>query len=544
MRIKPQWIRLAVALALGTVGVRLKAEAPGEVVGPTVELPPFTVTDTRLLPKPESWRYASVPGFEFLTNVAPDDLQDILDHLMAFRRAVDAVWPVSQMKDEVPAAIIFCENRATYAEFCPPSMPQESTHLFVNGDEAILVLNAGLDETFGAGGSEDTQDDLQWFYVDAVLHRIGDHAPPWLREGLERLLRAMVLSGENFEIPAVADGTLAARQPGSDEGLKKAIGDGTFLPLGRVFSAEPKSGIVPSGPWSDECCEWAHLCLLGAQGKYRLPFLKFALLASREPADEAQFRQLFGMDYQGMLAVLWHDADFAKPTGFKITGAEAPEPQIAFRSATDGEVGRLRGETLLCQDLNDAAHLSLIAPYTRGSRDPQLLASLGLQEALAGRDGRARLFLEAAAAARTTRARAYAELARLRLDAALAQPKGTSGTLSVEQLAWVFEPLASALKLPPALPDTYLVLADGWAHSSVRPRPGHLALIDQGAERFPFDTDLAYRDATVHLQFGDAAGALGLCEIGLWTAKTDADRDRFRALRIRAQAQAPASPAG
>ena len=58
----------------------------------------------------------------------------------------------------------------------------------------------------------------------------------------------------------------------------------------------------------------------------------------------------------------------------------------------------------------EASHLHLIAPYLRGSRDPQLLAALGLEERAAGHDERARQFLEAAVAAKTTRARAYLDL--------------------------------------------------------------------------------------------------------------------------------------
>jgi hypothetical protein len=35
-----------------------------------VELPKFVVTDNRDLPPPEKWQYATIPGFEVLTNAS------------------------------------------------------------------------------------------------------------------------------------------------------------------------------------------------------------------------------------------------------------------------------------------------------------------------------------------------------------------------------------------------------------------------------------------------------------------------------------------
>ena len=44
--------------------------APFTVGDAPVELPVFEVTDRRVLPPPESWRYASIPGFEVLSSVS------------------------------------------------------------------------------------------------------------------------------------------------------------------------------------------------------------------------------------------------------------------------------------------------------------------------------------------------------------------------------------------------------------------------------------------------------------------------------------------
>ena len=38
---------------------------------PIIELPKFEVTDSRVLPAPEKWRYAAIPGFEVLGRPDP-----------------------------------------------------------------------------------------------------------------------------------------------------------------------------------------------------------------------------------------------------------------------------------------------------------------------------------------------------------------------------------------------------------------------------------------------------------------------------------------
>jgi hypothetical protein len=205
-------------------------------------------------------------------------------------------------------------------------------------------------------------------------------------------------------------------------------------------------------------------------------------------------------------------------------------PQIGFRDATDAEFSRIRGETLLAGKWR-GAHFAFIAAYLRGARDPELLASLGIQEALFDQDERALKFLEAAASARTTRARAYAELARLRCKAAFAKPEGEGGKLSAAQIQTVRAPLSMAFKFPPAMPEPYQVLTAMWSEAAIRPTAAELSVITKGVERFPFDSDLTYNAAAVYLQYGYVPEASTLVELGLRMARNEKDRARFTELR-------------
>jgi hypothetical protein len=202
-------------------------------------------------------------------------------------------------------------------------------------------------------------------------------------------------------------------------------------------------------------------------------------------------------------------------------------PTLVWRAAADAEVGRIVGEAQRLAGRPADAHLSLIAPYIRGSRDPQLLASLGLEEAAAGHGDRARQFLAAAVSQDTRRARAYVELARLRLRFALAHPLAPAGRLAAAQLADVFASLFQGRTVPPALPDTYALIAETWTHAGVPPKPAHLAVIDEGVARFPYDGELVCADVRLHAQYGFTEDAAALCAFGLRFATEPGERARL-----------------
>ena len=81
------------------------------------------------------------------------------------------------------------------------------------------------------------------------------------------------------------------------------------------------------------------------------------------------------------------------------------------------------------------------------------------------------------------------------------------------------------------MPLPYQVLTAMWSEATIRPTAADLSVINQGVERFPFDSDLTYNDAVVHLQYGYVSEASALADFGLKMARNEKDRARFIDLR-------------
>lgn len=540
--------------AAACLGSPLRAAGSSADQGRIVQLPPFVVKDTRLLPPPESWRYARAPGFEILSSASDGTTEDMVHDFLLFHRAFEAVWPTVRMNAAVSASIILCRSAGRFAEFIPANLAGDAGRTLSltlqDRENAAIVVNLENRDAGGSGEGADADSGsrslLHAEYVQFVVNRIGPRTPPWIRAALDELCGAMLYRKAVVVIPKISDPDLGARRAfaaakgglGSDKAFENAVRAGAFMALDKLFEADPAGADESGGaddPWTRESYEFLHLCLFGAGQAYRVPFLKFAYLSAREPATEELFRSCFGMGTRDMLAILWAYTGFAAESGFELEGGDrrplGDVPPLALRKATDAESARIKGEAQRMAGRIEDARYSLIAPYYRGSRDPQLLAALGLAEEAAGRDERARTFLEAACALGTDRARAWVELARLRLKDELAHPAGGGGRLDEAQLVGVLKPLFSARKLPPPLPGLYEEIAEAWSRAAIRPGPAHVAAVDEGVRLFPYDLDLVYADAKLHEQIGRGSEAAALCDLGAALAADPAARERFAALK-------------
>jgi hypothetical protein len=538
----------------------VKGDSQLPTTGPLVQLPAFTVVETRILPPPESWRYAQAPGFEILSNAPDGTTEGLVHNFLLFHQAVEAVWPAARMNAEVAACLILCRSADRFAEFVPANMIHEAAHTLSlclqDREDAAIAVNLEDPDSVDLGGmSGFSKRLLHDEYVHFLVGRIGPRTPPWLESALVKLFGAMVYDESQFGLPAIEDPDLAARKafaaaklaPKSpaaasaaapledDPVFNAAVKAGSFMPFEPLFAADSSGLEADDSPRARECYEFARLCLFGSQMEYRTAFLNFAYLAAREPVTEALFRQCFKKGYGEMLAVLWGYSDYAEARGFKLqdsSGHPLPAiPALALREAADAESARVRGEVQRMAGRTDEARRSLIAPFVRGSRDPQLLAALGLAEHAAGRDERAGKFLEAAIASRTSRARAYVEFARLRYAEALSKPAAAGARLGIDQITSVLKPLFMARLLQPHLPDLYELIAQTWSHASVEPTAGNLGAVDEGVLLFPYDTDLVYADAQLQAHAGRNAPSTALCEIGLQFAPDAGTRERFSRLK-------------
>ncbi len=181
-----------------------------------------------------------------------------------------------------------------------------------------------------------------------------------------------------------------------------------------------------------------------------------------------------------------------------------------LRDATQGEIGRIKGDAYLLAGHPDLAKVELTASYIRGERDPQLLAALGSFQHSAGDDLRAaRQLLEAATAAKVDRPAAYLELAQMRYATALTKP-GTADGFSVAQVSSIVSLLNTARKQVPSLPGVYELMCDTWGHSAAKPKREEIAVLVEGVKIFPTRLKLMYQTSLFCLDAGmnELAGPL------------------------------------
>jgi hypothetical protein len=544
------FVLLALALVPGALGTR-GASADSTLNDEIIELPKFIVTDSRILPPPEAWRYAEIPGFEILSNASARETGRFVRDFQMLQEVVSGIWPAARLATPVvPTSLVLCARGNSFNAFLPGNTVRESLQmnsLFLQDEERVaIVIDFALNELQLGDGTTEASDPYRAFYLQYfrfLIRRMSvQPPPPWLEEGLVQLFASVDFNKKMIDFAKIGDGF-----GGANSGdFNRRLAQRGLVPMAILFAAErPSTDEAPF--WDSQAYEFVHLCLYGSGKRYQKPFFKFVSRAEQEPVTEAMFKECFGMSYKEMELELRSYAEFTAYEYIRYKakkgtqGLEEPPP-LQLRDATDAEVGRIKGEALHLAGNAEASHNALIAPYIRGSRDPQLLAALGLSELGDGQNDRARKFLEAAAKAKAVRARAYLELARLRFAAAQAQSADGKGPLNAEQTAQVLQPLFTARTQPPPMREMYEFLLDVWAHSTLVPTRGDYDLLLGGAQAFPRQFQLIYRTAEFGIQYGFTGDAAKLVEHGLKYAPTSEGKALFAQLKTRLPASSAPTP--
>lgn len=410
-------------------------------------------------------------------------------------------------------------------------------------------------------------------YVLLSLSEMNPRLPAWAAEGLATAYGAIEYSEKEIEIgsprlfarqieetivtPDLQPALSAVQNSAGWSGSQASEQYGTGVMPSRVYLLERplavlamdqlfavgydsllRGGTAPDAAiagyqWRMQCAAFVHLCLYGANGKFRAPFIKFASRTSTEAPTEALFKECFGMSYNAMALRIrshWTETDYKgmrieSTDGKPLVGATA---QPVIRPATDAEIGRIKGETLRLTGQEEPARKEFVTAYLRGERDLQLLASLGLMARQRRDEARAHTYLEAVGTAPTAvpRPRAYLELTRLR--AAAMQKDGEVPRYSREAVAALLTPLFRAQRLPQQLSFIYREIARVWAHSAVPPDREHLAAIEHGARLFPYDVDLSADLAELLAAHGHRADAQPYVMRALKLTRDDALRARLQ----------------
>ncbi len=538
------WPRACLRLAALIAGISAAvpatlraADDPVPVSGVVIELPKFEVVDSRLLPPPESWLYAEIPGFEILSSISERESKRFVRDFLLLQEVISAIMPgLLRGQTPVPTALVLCGSRGKgFDQFLPedPSIERYGTnsYFFKNPERSAIVIDFALTELQLEGDTRLEADPYRAFYAAyfrfLIRRQLGDKAPPWFEEGLVQLFAATEFDKKTITFAQIGDG-FGAEKIGD---FNHMLHQRAIMPFGEMLASDGPRARTPF--WAAQCYAFVHYCLYGMGQKNQQPFLRYVQKLAEEEPTEQLFKECFKKSYSQFATELRGYIDFTahKKIEFRAKKGQAglPEPPaVVMRAAADHEVGRIKGEVLRLGGHGADAHNALIAPYVRGERDPRLLAALGLDEKVAGNDERARRFLEAAAAAHVQRARAYLELARLRFADARAKPLAPEGQLDSTQMASVLTPLFTARKQPPPLADVYRLIAEAWSLSAQRPEPEHFAVVIEGVRMFPRDSALLMDATLLAAKRGYPEEAKALAERGIKLATDPSDKDRFR----------------
>ncbi|MSU24707.1 MAG: hypothetical protein EXS32_12910 [Opitutus sp.] len=510
-----QLLRIS-ALAL-LAGWAIAAEVPGPIAPGIVELPKFEVVDSRVLPPPEKWHYAAIPGFEVLSSISARETKRFVSDFLLLQSAVGALMPgLNRPSVAVPTSLILCGRGQGFDRFLPADRGDDTYRtnslFFDDPERGAIIVDFVLSELMLADNTSIEADPYRSFYKEYFRHLIrqqmGRRPPAWFEEGLVQMFSAIDFNKKWITF---------AQIDGKETDFNQLLSQHGLMPLSEMLAREV---VMADTFWSAQCYAFVHLCLYGRGQKYQAGFLRYLGRLGSELPSEDLFIACFKVSYKEMGLELRGYLDFTDHKYIQLTakkGQALPDPPpVALRDATEAESGRIVGEALRLGGHGNAAHLALIAPYIRGSREPELLAALGLDERVAGHDDRARKFLEAATQAAARRPRAYLELARLRHTAVTqAVASRADQRLSEAQVADVLEPLAAARSLPPPMAEIFELAAEVWSRSARPPGREDLQLINQGVNYFPRRPLLLVRAAELNLRHGDPEDARKIIDHGL-----------------------------
>jgi hypothetical protein len=251
-----------------------------------------------------------------------------------------------------------------------------------------------------------------------------------------------------------------------DRQFNVVLANRTLMPFEQFFAitADSPEARNPLGRnlWAKQACAFVHMCLFREDAKFQKAYVAFVRRLANEPVSETLFKECFSLSYREMLEELWrhirnprHKYHHVELTREGRLVAE----DVEFREATQGEVGRIKGDAQWPAGRRADAVASYFPAWARGDREPRLLGAFGVGMPEARQTDRARELLEAAVKAHTDRPSTCVALVRLRLDAARAKPNADQGRLDAAQVAAVLVPLLHARSIKPESPEAYEVMA-------------------------------------------------------------------------------------
>lgn len=488
-----------------------------------VDLPPLVVEESAT---PLRWRHADLPGKEVLSACPDAVTRDFLRRLQLQTNLLAWLLPPSyQASSVIPDTYLLLSTdtpRATSAEILHELLQRRHGDRSVRGpaprvatdgirflpnlrllDVDATVVFVLLDDEEETGGFSFTIE-----RVRQLLVQRRPRLPPWLVQGLLQLYPELSFESEELR----AD---PARWPARAEKPETAGEDAPtdLVPMATLLAwrasepgTTPALAVEHRDAQSALFVRWA---LIDGTPARRTAFWRLVDRLEREPATDSLLRAELGLDFAELDEALRLFLPRARHERRRIREASpgnAPTP--ALRDATPAEIARIRGDwerlsigyvrqriPELVPRYVERARRTARAGYDQGSRDPSLLAVMGLIEIDAGHPDAARAWLEQAASLGAPRPRALLELALLRFADIDAATQSSTAPPTAEQVAAVLGPLQAADALQPALPPVYTLQAELWARTHASLSPDQLSRLRRASALFPESSHLALRTA-------------------------------------------------
>jgi len=531
--------RHLIALLLPTLLAAAPSTPP--VAEEVLQLPEFKVYATRELPPVEEWLYARVGSLEVLSSASDRNTRRFIRDFTTFQNVLTVIAPNAVLRAELPATAILCGDREDYRKLLPRGRGlAQAFGVTLLTDREIATIALDLERrTIGEPAREVEFEPTAAFYVEytrLALERAEPGMPNWFREGFARIVGHTEFTDSWIEFGSIKPfhrtGPDSFVEPVIPMTVRRVSGGGTgnysgrssigqplngprgmmepanyrpmhLMPMDRFFalgetmrSTGSLRGTDEGRTWLRQATAFAHYGLFADNKRHQAGFLKLVQRAVREPVTPELFKECMELDLHKMTDALSSYIGFAAHT-YTVLKAKngtslADVPDFTLRPATDAEIGRIKGETMRLAGANEAARTEFVTSYLRGARDPQLLASLGLQARQRGETARARTYLEQIAGTDIPRPRAYLELARLRHEEFRA---ADGGKLTAAHADRVVEPLMAGLRQSPPLPDLYAELARTWLDRGTPATSDELALMQRGVQAFPQERELLFAAA-------------------------------------------------
>ncbi|HEY0864013.1 MAG TPA: hypothetical protein VGD97_07915 [Lacunisphaera sp.] len=504
--------KLLTALRLaGVLAMPALAAGATESDDKAVELPPFVVTKLVFGPP---WRYAEIPGYEILSQCSDTETYEIVAALWRGPQLV--LPPAMQPRFSLPMTVVLFNQPPTNTAGAPAPEFDEPTGQ--GGSKWVKLIKRTLDDrrSYAINLWPESFDRPSTYRFDTatLLGRRAPTAPVWLQAGLsgpQGLYRAgvhWVAPDKEKTVPAATWHSNEERQRAlqlidiarkrlslGGRGLAPSSLAAFLPPMTVLFEDGPPADAVAAARWSSMAALFVRWGLYGRTPANPAQFWRFAERACAEPMSETLFRECFDRSYADVHAELsWYLPIALKDEGTAPVDDMRPVPRITLREATGTEIARLRGEWErmeaavlaprfpdLAQEYREQAAGTLNRAYLKGSRDPRLLASMGLLALDNGELTLAARHLEQAVDARVAGVRPYLEAARLRWAAAV---KDESAAVPPEVLAGIINLLMITEQQEPPQAAVYLLLAKAVAQGGPA-TPEQAAALRRGLTFFP-----------------------------------------------------------